>query len=166
AEFHDARVGVAIVAVGDEDVAVGRGDHRGRLVERVGTIAGDAGLAEGQQHFALGTEFEDLVPLAVPALAVRYPDVAVTIDVHAVGEDEHAGAEAAEELPRGIELQNRRIHLAGAGVGAATLAHPDAARSIHRHRAQRSPRAALGHFGPVRDHAVWIRQRILGLRGQ
>ena len=49
-ELHDARVGVAAMSVGDEDVAVRRGHDGGRRVELVRAAARDAGLAERQQQ--------------------------------------------------------------------------------------------------------------------
>src|ERR1039458_572607 len=73
--LHHAGVGVAAVSVGDEDLAVGSDGHGGRLVERIGAIARDALLAEGEQDFAVGIELDDLV-----AAAVGDPDVAVAID--------------------------------------------------------------------------------------
>src|SRR5262249_20704398 len=80
-ELDDARIGVAAVAVGDEDVAIRRGDDRRRRVELVRSAAGDAGLAERQQHLAVGAELEHLVALAVLADAIGDPDVALAVDV-------------------------------------------------------------------------------------
>src|ERR1019366_9412709 len=64
-KLHHAGVGVAAVSVGDEDLAVGSDGHGGRLVERIGAIARDALLAEGEQDFAVGIELDDLVAAAV-----------------------------------------------------------------------------------------------------
>ena len=48
------------VPVGHDDVAVGRDRARGRTDERVGAGLRDAGLAERQQHLAVGAELEQL----------------------------------------------------------------------------------------------------------
>src|SRR5216684_3796734 len=57
-ELDDAGVGVAAVAVGNENVAIGRDQRRGGRVEFVRTAARNAGLAERQQHLAVGAELE------------------------------------------------------------------------------------------------------------
>ncbi len=50
------------VPVGHDDVAVGRDRARGRTDERLGAGLRDAGLAERQQHLAVGAELEQLEP--------------------------------------------------------------------------------------------------------
>src|SRR5205085_6676835 len=107
AELHDARIGIAAVAVSDENVAVRRGYDRRWRIELVVAAAGDAGLAKREQKLAVGTEFENLMPLALDADAVGDPDIAVAIDVQAVREDQHSGAEALDQLAGGIEFENR-----------------------------------------------------------
>ena len=98
-KFHDAghviRRHLRIlpgVAVGDEDVAVGRGHHVGRLVEMRRAAAGDAGRAEPHQHLAVGRQLDDLMPFraVLARLRVGHPDVAVAIDVQAVRKHEQA----------------------------------------------------------------------------
>src|SRR6516164_9316348 len=105
-EFDDAGIGVAAMPVADEDVAVGRDQHRRRRIEFVRTGAGDALLAERHQHLAVRAELEDLMALAVLALAVGDPDIALRIDENAVRENEHAGAKTGDEFARGIELED------------------------------------------------------------
>jgi hypothetical protein len=80
----------------------------GRPVESIGTVAGDARLAERHQHSPCRTNLEDLLPLAVLRLAVGHPDVVVDVHEEAMRIYEHAGAEACDESAGGIELQQRR----------------------------------------------------------
>src|SRR5947207_13328373 len=75
-ELHDARVGVAAMTVADENLAVGIRDDRRRRVELVGTGAGDAGLAEPHQFFAVSRELDDLVALVAAAEPVDHPHIA------------------------------------------------------------------------------------------
>src|SRR5580704_18476653 len=118
-EFDDAGIGVAAMPVADKDIAIGRDQHRRRRVELVRTAAGDALLAERHQHLAVRAELEDLVALAVLALAVGDPDIALRIDKNAVREHEHAGAEACDQLAGGIELEDRWQIRLRAIIGAA-----------------------------------------------
>src|SRR5262245_24798523 len=84
-ELHHAVVRiVANVAVGNEDIAVGC-DNDGRwLIERVGTIAGNASLAKPHQHLAVRRELENLMTDAALRVDVGRPDVAVAINVEPV----------------------------------------------------------------------------------
>ena len=52
-ELDDAIVAGRVVAVRDEDVAIGRDQHIRGFVENIGAIARDAFLAESHQQFAL-----------------------------------------------------------------------------------------------------------------
>ena len=70
-EFHHACVRVPAMAVGNEDVAVGRNHHTARSIEGIGSGARDAGLSERHQDFSVRTEFENLLPLAVLCLLRR-----------------------------------------------------------------------------------------------
>src|SRR5215813_2336922 len=88
-EFHDARVGVPAMPIGDEDVTVRRGDNVAWPIKRVGPVAGNSSLAERHQHFSIGAEFEYLVAFAVLAGGVARPDVAVAVHVEAVRLIEH-----------------------------------------------------------------------------
>ena len=90
--------------VGHENISVRRHIHCGRRVEFVWPIAGDAGLAERHEHFAVGAELEHLLALAGSAHAVGHPDIADAVDMQAVWQNEHAGAKAFHQLAGRIEL--------------------------------------------------------------
>src|SRR5258708_39571602 len=51
--LHDPRTVCTATAVADEDIAIGGDEHIRRSIERVGTAAGNAGLATGHEHLAL-----------------------------------------------------------------------------------------------------------------
>ena len=181
-ELHDARVGVAAVSVGDEDVAVRRDDDGGRRVEVSGPLPGDAGLAERQQQLAVGAELEHLWPLPSLAEAVGHPDVAVAVDVNAVREQQHSGAEALHQLAGRIELEDR-VELRAVAVERHRRIRSATAAAIRPHRsatqtlvpsgsivdrAGRAPGPAGRQLRPVLDRAIRIGQRIgrrAGLRG-
>src|SRR5258708_37536098 len=133
------------MAVGDEDVAVGRDGDIVGLIEGVRAVPGDPRFAERQQNFSVAAEFEYLVPYSFFSLAVGHPDVDILVDANSVGEDEHSTAEAHHKLAGRVELEDRRIGLAGASIGAASFADPDAlAVAINFHGAGGSPGAAFG----------------------
>src|SRR5258707_1872677 len=56
-KLHDAVVGIAAVSIGNKNITIRSDGHRGRHIERVGTIARDARLAESHQYFSVGTAF-------------------------------------------------------------------------------------------------------------
>jgi hypothetical protein len=63
-EFHDPGVGVAAMAIGDEDVAIWRDDHVRRLVEGTGSAAWNTGRSERQEYFAFRSELaNEVAPL-------------------------------------------------------------------------------------------------------
>src|SRR5437762_13479057 len=64
-ELDNTRIGVAAVAVADEDVAVRRDEDGGRHVERIGSIARDACLAERHQEFAVSAKLENLMTVPI-----------------------------------------------------------------------------------------------------
>ena len=104
---HDARVGVAAMAVGNEDVAVRRG-HDGRWrIELIGTAAGGVRFAERHQDLAVGAELENLVAFAAAAEPVGHPHVALAVDVQTVREQQQAGAEALQQFAGRIEFEDR-----------------------------------------------------------
>src|SRR5438874_2173428 len=77
----DARfVELGAVAFGDQDFSGGQDREAGGLVEGVIAHAALAGLAELQQHLAVGRELDDLLALAVLGLEVGRPDIAVLVD--------------------------------------------------------------------------------------
>src|SRR5690242_538788 len=93
-EFHDTRGAIAAVSVGDKDVAVRSDDDRGWCIELIRTTACDAGLAEPYQKLPFRTELQHLLAFATAANAVRHPDIAFTIDMKAVRENEQPLPEA------------------------------------------------------------------------
>ena len=94
--------GVA-VAVGDVDVAVPRDGHVGRVVERRPQRR-TAALAEREHHLPVRRELQDLV-----LVTVTDEDVVVRRDVDAVGIAQAAVAPAREEVPVGVEDEDRGI---------------------------------------------------------
>ncbi len=164
-ELDDARVGVLpvddAVSVADEDVAIGRDQHRRRRVELVRRVTRNAGLAQRQQHLALRAELEHLMALAVLAEPVGDPDVAFLIREDAMREDEHAGAEGLDQAARHVEVQYRGQIGAGARVRPAALGNPDAgAARINRDAGRGAPAAPFRQVRPVLDRVVRIRQRV------
>ena len=153
------------VTVGHEDVAVRRDEHVGRLVERVGTVAGDARLAERHQHLAVRTELVDDLALVVRRIAravIGHPDVAVLVDVKTVREVEQPGAELPEQLARGVEVQNRIELRSDAGVGAAAVVGPDRAVGREVDAGRGSPLASVRKL--AKAHARLVRIRLVVLR--
>src|SRR5262245_63482106 len=131
-ELHDPRVRIPAVSVRDENVAVGRSDDIGRLIEGVRAVAGDSNFAERQQDLSIRTELDDDVSLPDRCLSRRagrdsvgHPDVSVSVHMHAVREYEHPLAEAVHELDRRIKLEDGRHLRSHAGVRSASLSDPD-----------------------------------------
>ena len=82
--FEHAIVRFELVAVGDEDIAIGSDDDVRGAVELIVAAACDTGLAKRHQDVAGRRELEDLVTALAVAAGIRDPDVAVRIDVDAV----------------------------------------------------------------------------------
>ena len=180
------------VSFGDEDVAVRRRHDVVGFGERLGRIPGDAGLANRHQHLTLGAELDHLMAdqlrgrrrrrragrcaaRGTRAVVVRvgHPDVAVLVDVNAVGERDHPGAEALHELAGGVELQHgiERRHLTvrriGAAVHPASFADPDrSAVLVDVDGARRSPGSTGGQFEVVLDRLIRIRAIVDRLGGR
>ena len=160
--------------VGDEDVAVRRGHHRGWRVELIGRAAGLVRLAKHEQHLAVRAELEHLVALAAAAEPVGHPDVARTVDVQAMRKQQQAGAEALDQLAGAIELEDRverrltackrrclRIDARGRSRFTTALGDPDAgAVGIDADRAGRAPGPPLRKLAPVLDRPVRIGRRV------
>src|SRR5438067_1556902 len=98
-ELHDACVSVPTVPVSNEDVAIRSHYDSRRCIERIGTVARDTGLAQRHQNLSIRTKFEDLMPLAVFALAVRHPNVAILVHIKTVRKYEHTAAKALQQFP-------------------------------------------------------------------
>jgi hypothetical protein len=139
---------LARVRLGDEDVAVRRGDDIVRFGQVVRRIAGHAWRTEPHQHLALGAELVDRVPFPLRVgkflelrggggARVGHPDVAFAVNVHAVWKDEHVRPEAGDDVALRIHLHDGINLGTRTGVCAATLGDPYVpAIAIHLQRAQ------------------------------
>src|SRR3954453_3474233 len=96
-EFYDPRIGVAPVAVGDKNVAIGRDQNCRRRIEFVRAVAGDPGLAEPHQHPAVRTKLEDLVALSVLAEPVGDPDIPVAVHMQPMRKQEQSLAKGLHQ---------------------------------------------------------------------
>jgi hypothetical protein len=127
-EFHDAIIGLMAldnaVAVGDEDVAVRRGDHiRGRI-EHPWRVAGLTRLAQCQQDLALRRELDDGMTFPVFTAPICDPHIAGPIDIEAVRPIGETAAEIRNHFPAGVYFHHRIDRRTGAAVAAATLEDP------------------------------------------
>src|SRR6185503_19024594 len=107
-------------------------------MEFVWTAARRVRLAERQQHLALRAELEHLMALVAAAEPVGHPDIAVAVDMQAMGEQQQARAEALQQLAGAVEFEDRVKRRAVAGKWprridarwrarfAAAFADPDA----------------------------------------
>ena len=97
-KLHDAGVGVAAVAVGDEDGAVGRDDDvRGRA-EVSGPSPATPALPSVINTFPSGLNLNTWCPLPSLARPVAPARVALPVHVDAMRADEHPAAKARHEL--------------------------------------------------------------------
>src|ERR1700722_4134441 len=135
--------------VGYEDVAVLRNGHAGRAIERIVTRTRNASLSERHEDFPLTAELENLLALAVFALSIGNPDVALGIYRQPVSLHEHPGAKAFQELARSVELEDS---------GIAAMEHPDVAMCIRRNGDHLPPLYARRELRPILDGAVRIGQ--------
>src|SRR6202030_1527017 len=108
--YHDARVvdvGLTM-AFADVDVAIGRDGYTGRRIEDVeASLAGAlAGLAELQEHAAVGTELRHLHAFHALRRGIGHPEIAVLIDGRLVRLDEKPGAEIPECLAVGSKFDD------------------------------------------------------------
>src|SRR6185369_11810958 len=158
-ELDDAVVGIAAVAIGNEDVAVRRHQDVGRRVERVLRGAGDARLTKCHEKLAVLIELHDGVALAVVLRgSVGYPDVVVLVDIQAVRKIDHAAAEALYQLAFFIELHDRiELRLRARPRVLATVEYPDAlAVAIDIDADDRTPFAPVRKLGPAISEFVGI----------
>ena len=91
-----------------------------------GAVAGHAGLTERHQHLAVLVELYGRIALLVLAAPVGDPDVVVLVDIEAMREIEHPGAEARHDMTAGIVFGERRDIRSFAVVAAATIENPHA----------------------------------------
>src|ERR1700694_3190783 len=137
------------MAIRHKDIAIGRNGNAGRLIESVRAITLHYLLAEGHQHLAGRTQFEDLM---APGHAVRVfsghteyrlvcigvarPHVSLPIDSEPMRKGEHPPAKVRQKFAGRIKFQNRRLRSADAGGGArgygieASMEDPDVAFGI------------------------------------
>src|SRR5215475_261927 len=113
-KLHNTRVGVAAMSISDEDIAVWCGDHIGRLIEGIRAVAGNPGFSKREEDLALVAELDHDVPLprgfwiicAARRNAVGHPNVPFLVYVNAVRKNEHAGAEAFDQVPVFVKLED------------------------------------------------------------
>jgi hypothetical protein len=152
------------MAVGDEDVAIGRDQDVGRLAEGVRPAAGYPRLAERHQELAVLVELHDGVALAVVhGAAVADPDVVVLVDMEPVRIVDHAAAEALDHLAGGVELHDRvEVRLRAIGRRLAAVEGPHAlAVAIDVDADHRAELAPIRQLGPAVVELVEVR-RVVG----
>src|SRR2546425_983222 len=153
------------MSVGDENGPVGSDDDGGRTIEGILARAGDSGLAQRQQNLTLWAEFENLLALAVFALAVSSPHVSVLVHRETVRKDKHSGAKAVHEPAGRIELENGRQLRAGARVSATSVKSPDIASTVNRDANDGAELPSLGKLRPVLHQVIGIGLRASGASG-
>ena len=130
------------MAVRNEDVAVGGDRDSARRDEMVLIASGHSGFPQRHQHLAVGTEFDDPMPEApaglrrhrdsVLARAIGHPHIAFMVDVQPVRPDEHARAEALDDVALRVEFVDRVDVLDPAVLVEAVDAEPAAVGQRHR----------------------------------
>src|SRR5436309_8130553 len=156
-KLHDSCVRIPAVSVGDENGPVGSDGDGGRAIEGVLASAGDSRLAQRQQNLPVRTEFENLLALAVFALAVSGPRVSVLVHRETVRKNKHSCAKAVDEPAGRIELENGRQLRAGARVSATSIKSPDIASAIHCDANDCAEFPSLGKLRPVIHQVIGIR---------
>ena len=167
-ELHDAVVAARVVPVRHEDAAVGRDEDVRRLVEVVRAVPRHALLAQHHQDLALGAELVDDVSPAIRhgrvSHRVGHPHGAVLLHEHPVRPRDESRAEAAHDVPLGVEEQDGVDVALDAQVRAAALAHPDVLAVRGRvDGAGRAPRTSVGKLPPAVHGPVRVRRRQLRL---
>jgi len=198
-EFEDPAVigGIAAMAIGNKNIAIGRNRHAGWPIEGIRAAPADAHLAKHHQHVAVLVELENLLSkndarriarrhakYSLLVIDIADPQIALMVDHEPVRIDEHAGAEALEQLAGWIKLQDRRIGIAATETGGdarrhgveAAMEDPNIAVAVDMHAYDLTPAAAihaLGQGRPALDKAIGIGQlsrlgvlRRLGVRSR
>src|SRR5436190_1556658 len=155
-ELNDAGIRIAAMSVRHEYVAVRGNRDIARPIECIRSGAGNARLAEGEQHFSLWTELNYDVTLAVFAFRVGDVYIAVAVEAEPVRKNEHPGAEAPEQLAGLIKCKNRIELRIVAACAATTFENPYRAIAIHIDCACRAPRAARWKLRPAVDYCVRV----------
>ena len=96
--------------------------------------------------------------LAVGALRVGHPQIAVAIDCGSVREDEHALAKRREQLAAGVVFQNRRFGAVFTRVRKAAVNDVDDAVRRRLDRGDRRPFHVGRQLAPVARRAIGLRQ--------
>ena len=148
--------------IGHEDIAVGRDDHIGRPIERIGAIARHTSLSERHQQRAVRTELEDLMTLVAPCVravgCIGNPHITGAIHIQAMRDDEEAGAETPHDPAIDVDLQDWREHGIRAVGRAAALGDPNrTAVAIDIHRTRRSHDPTRRQCQPPINRAIGIR---------
>src|SRR5262245_5716509 len=113
-KLHYTRGGVAAMSISDEDIAVWSGNHIRRLIERILAVAGNTGFSKREKDLALVAELNHDMTLArglwiicaAGRDAVGHPNVSFFVYVYAVRKNEHASAEAFDQVPVFVKLEN------------------------------------------------------------
>src|SRR6266404_2937687 len=142
------------MAIGDENVAIGRHRDTGRTIESIRAAAAGAHLAKHHQDPAILVELEDFLTKhdaggvacrhadhGVAVINIADPQIAVSVHGKAVRIAKHAGAESLEQIAGGIELQDWWVGLAATDAGGAAGRHgvetamenPDVAVAVDMH---------------------------------
>ena len=168
-QLDDAVVSAAAVTVRHVDAAVRPHQDVGGLVEDAVPFARDSGNAQAHQQLPVLAELVYLVADTNAAPGVRHPDVVLRVHEDAVGPDEHAGAEALQQVAVAVEEQDRRhLFLADTGVLAASLRHPDVPAAVlgREDRARGTPGPVTAQLAPYAFYlGVGIRRVVLGQGG-
>ena len=93
------------MSVGHEDIAIGRDQNRGRRIELIGTVTALPGVPSVISSLPSGLIVDGL-SFHFAADAIGHPDIAFEVDVQAMRENEHAGAERLYQLSGRVELEN------------------------------------------------------------
>src|SRR5690349_2149382 len=107
------------MAIGHEDVAIGRNRYSRWLIERIRPVSGDARRAERHQHLPVRADLQHLLAHrdtvrvfrryaedGLLVVGIGRPDVSVLVDGESVRMREQPDAEALEQIARRIELQD------------------------------------------------------------
>ena len=171
------------MAIGHEDIAVGRNGHSRWLIERIRPVSADAWRADRHQHLPVRADLQDLLAHrdtlrvfrghaedGLFVIGIGRPDVPVLVDGESVRMRKQSHAEALEKRARRIELQDgwvglSPIHAGGVAVGLiveTAVKHPDVAVRSHMHPDDLSPLASIrtlhacGKRRPVRRETIRI----------
>src|SRR3981189_1522855 len=90
-----------LMAIRDENFAVGRNQHGTGHIQRNRPAAGVAGLPKRAQDLPVLIKFENIIALVAGRLGVRHPDMAGLVDEDSVRKDEHPCPKPTQEVSLG-----------------------------------------------------------------